>query len=345
MVFIEYRSTCYSSDGSIKYVFDVPAKGFHQSLHKKFKKGERKSGIESAFFNIPNREDNKPEYVLCLSSQAGCVYNCFICANMFDSFYGCLSLDEINEQMGMTLSRDGNLEKILSEDAVEYAFMAMGEPLYGNNVIKAIQKHEPYVADTRFSLSTIGAPGTIDRLTNSDLPYPIRLELSLHFPNDKLRRQWLIHDELFFKKDPELTISTMLDEAEKYAQKHPGKITLNYVLIDGINNMEHNIDEILKILEGRSDIFYVKVMWPNITSSSVFSWGETGSLKQSKRYSPNKFKERLQEKGIPATLFKSKGTDIAAGCGMMTTRFRGKRGIVHAEELRIPQADPSKLGF
>ena len=338
-VFIEYRSTCCSSDGSKKYVFDVPAKGVHQAIRK------RKVGIESAFFNIPNREDNKPEYVLCLSSQAGCVYNCRICANMFDSFYGCLSPDEINEQIGMTLSQDGNLEKILSKDAVEYALMAMGEPLYGNNVIKAIQKHKPYVADTKFSLSTVGAPGTIDRLTNSDLPYPVRLELSLHFPTDRTRREWLVYDEMFFKKDPELTISTMLDEAERYARKHHGKITLNYVLIDGINNMEHNTDEILKILEGRSDIFYVKVMKPNLTSSFVFSWGEIGCLKQSKHYPPKEFKERLQEKGIKATLFESKGTDIAAGCGMMTTRFRGKRGIVRAEEFFIPQANPSRLGF
>jgi 23S rRNA (adenine2503-C2)-methyltransferase len=338
---MKYRSTCYSEDGTIKYVFDVKAKGWHQQIANRFG-NLREVSIESAFIHLPERADGKPEYILCLSSQAGCVYRCLMCRNMFESFYGCLSPDEINEQIQLVLAQDNNLEKITSKGAVEYAFMAVGEPLYGANVIQAIRKHEKVVDDTRFALSTIGASGTIKRLTNANLPYPARLELSLHFSNDRVRNEWILPDEMFFGKKPRLSIEKMLEEAEEYAQKHPGKITLNYVLIDGINNMDQNISELWGLLRDKTDIFYVKVMWPNITSSFVFSWKKEHIPKT---YSPEEFRDRLSEAGIPATLFESKGTDIAAGCGMMSSRFGEKKGVITPEEMHIPQADPAKLGF
>ncbi len=217
---MKYRSTCHSEDGTIKYVFDVKAKGWHQQLAKKHG-NLREACIESAFIHLPDRADGKPEYILCLSSQAGCAYRCLMCRNTFESFYGCLSPREINEQIELILAQDDNLEKITSKGAVEYAFMAVGEPLYGANVIQAIRKHEKIVDDTRFALSTIGAPGTIKRLTDANLPYPVRLELSLHFPNDKVRNEWILADEMFFKTKPGLSIEKMLEEAEEYAQKHP----------------------------------------------------------------------------------------------------------------------------
>lgn len=337
---MEYRSTVYSKDGTIKYVFDIEKKGLLTPY-------KQTVGIESAFIQILGREDGKPEYVLCLSSQAGCVYKCMMCANMFSAFYGCLSPSEIEKQIELTLEQDDNLQKIRKKGTVEYAFMAMGEPLYGNNVISAIQKHQPRVDKTFFSLSTVGAKGTIDKLTRAELPFPVRLELSLHFSNDNERREWLKPDGWIFipGKWPELTISAMLKEAENYAQKHPGKVTLNYALIDGVNNMDKNIEELSDLLKGKEALFYVKVMMPNLTSSMVFSWARERGVNKIKRYSPREFGQRLVEAGIPATLFESKGTDIGAGCGMMTTRFNDHRGKISADELYISQADPAKLGF
>ncbi|MFH0837232.1 MAG: radical SAM protein [Candidatus Aenigmatarchaeota archaeon] len=338
---MKYRSTCYSDDGTIKYVFDTPIKGFNKTIG-----GSRDVGIESALIHIPRRDDDKPEYILCLSSQIGCVYRCHMCANMFSSFYGCLTPAEIEKQIKLTLSYDNNLEKIKSSGCVEYAFMAMGEPLYGHNVIMTIQEHKEHVPNTTFSLATAGALGTIDKLTDSYLPYPTRLELSLHFTDDTIRREWLEPDMWWFRKRPSLSISRMIEEAEKYVQKYPGKVTLNYTLIDGVNNMEHNIEELSKIIKGQTDVFYVKVMKPNMTSSFLFShkdeceWG-----RKSKRYNPNEFKDKLLEAGIPATLFESKGQDVSAGCGMMTTRVDGAKGILFARDIIIPQADYSKSGF
>lgn len=330
---MEYRATCPSSDGTTKYVFDLPVKGIHKSYKDKV-------SIESAFIHIEGRDVNKPEYILCLSSQAGCPYRCNMCANMFDSFYGCLTPDEINEQIKLTLEQDNNLKKIKARDSVEYAFMAMGEPLYGTNVIQAIQKHKPFVKNTKFALSTVGAKGTIDRLTKATLPFPTRLELSLHFPTDELRREWLQADYLFFKERPELNISSMLDEAERFLEKHPGKVTLNYTLIDGVNNMENNLDEIVELLKGREG-FYVKVMSPNLTSSLVYSRiGPKG-----KRFNVGSFSSALKELGVESTTFESKGRDAFAGCGMMTTQFRGSKGLVDPKELVIPEADFNRLGL
>ncbi len=332
---MKYRAKSYSEDNStIKYIFDVP---------KKIALGGKPKGlssIESVFMHIPGREDDKPEYVLCLSSQMGCIYSCLLCRNMMTSFDGFLSSKEINKQISLTLAQDENLKKVVSKGSVEYAFMAIGEPLYGGNVIKAIKDHEQLVEDTRFSLSTIGAKGTINKLTKSDMPYPVRLELSLHFSNDKLRNDWLFPKEMYLDHKVERDICTMLDEAEEYSQRHPGKVTLNYALIDGINNMDSNLSELADLVRGREDIFYVKVMKPNITSSFVFSWNED---KKKKTYSPEEFHKLLLERGIPSTLFESKGTDVWAGCGMMSNRFERKKGVI--KPYHIPQADPAKLGF
>ena len=330
---MKYRATCYSTDGTIKYMLDVPARDMISS------KGLEAS-IEAAFIPLPGREDGKSEYTLCLSSQIGCVYRCHMCKNMFASFYGALSSQQLNEQITLVLSLDKNLEKVVAAGSVEYAFMAMGEPLFGGSVIRAIQNHIPMVKDTRFALSTVGAEGTIRKLAAADLPFPVRIEVSLHFSDDATRVEWLEPNMWFFNARPVLRIAKTLAEAEEYAQKRPGKVTLNYALIDGINNMDRNVAEIARLLKGRESVFYVKVMRPNLTSSFVFSHREFDTPQT---YGPEAFAERLRQVGIPVTVFESKGQDITAGCGMMTVNFGGKRGVFTPEH--IPQADPSKLGY
>lgn len=337
---MNYRATTYSEDGTIKYILGVPIK-----LQNSSRRIE--TGVEAAFIHLPDRKDGKPEYVLCLSSQVGCFYDCRMCANAFSMFHRCLHPEELNEQIALVLGQDGNLEKIKKAGQVEYAFMAMGEPLFGASVVKAIQEHKRFVPDTRFSLSTVGAKGTIKRLANADLPYPVRLELSLHFSNDRLRNEWIRSDYIFRVKDPELNIEQMLREAEEYYQKHPGKVTLNYALIDGVNNMDENVSELLHLLRGqRKEIFYVKVMRPNLTSSLVYSARLLDTRLDAtsiKTYNPRDFRDKLLENGIEATLFESKGTDIYAGCGMMVARYSGEQGTFFVRP--IPEADASMIGF
>lgn len=294
--------TLYSLDGTAKYLLKVP--GAEQY-------------IEAAFIDVPSRQDSKPRYVLCLSSQLGCYYNCRMCANMFSSFLRNLSPNEINQQIQAVLEEDKNLEKVTGESSVEYAFMGIGEPLFGNNVIRAIQQHKPYVRDTQFSLSTVGSSGSIRRLGNANLPFPVRLELSLHFSNDALRNEWIRSDYLFRNQDTKLSIEEMLIEADEYLRKFGGKVTANYVIIDGVNNTPQNMVELINLFKDRKG-FYVKIMKPNHTSSFVESWKD--ELDVAETIFPEDFRESLQKAGIEATLFESKGQDIFAGCGMMRNR-------------------------
>jgi 23S rRNA (adenine2503-C2)-methyltransferase len=333
---MEYRGKYFSKDGSIKYLLDVKARSpfIPTDIHT--------LSIESAFIPLKSRKEDKPENVLCLSSQIGCAYKCYICANSRATFYRCLTPKEINEQISLTLQQDNNLDRVKKSGRVEYAFMAIGEPLYGNNVIHAIQQHDAFVPGTFFSLSTIGAEGYVKRLSQANLPYPVRLELSLHFPNDKLRNWWMPHDMLFgFNKTPVRNIETMLNEAEEYSKKHPGKVTLNYTMIDGINNTDESLDQLSKLLKNRKGIFYVKLMRPNLTSSMVYSWKEEEGV--SRTYNPKQFKNLLEQLGIEVTTFESKGQDILAGCGMMTTRFDTARGVL--QQPHVPEAKQELIGF
>jgi len=333
---MKYRAKTFSTDGTIKYLFDVVGTDILSGR-------KREVSIESAFIDLPDRKDGKPRYILCLSSQKGCVYACLMCANMREGYYGNLTASELNEQIGLILEQDGNLEKILQAGSVEYAFMGHGEPLFGNQVIKAIIEHEGKVKDTRFALSTLGIPGTIRKLTKHELPYSLRLELFLHFSNDKLRNKWLVQNS-FVNQLPELNIKQALDEAEEFMEKFGGKVTLNYTPIDRINNTDNNLQEIASLLEGRTR-FYVKVMKPNLTSSLVYSWKgrSPGCSKDTRTHKVREFKEQLEKLGIEATCFESKGTDIFAGCGMMRVRFRGEKGVFVTES--IPEANPAKVGL
>ncbi len=334
---MKYRAKVYSGDKIIKYLLDVKASDFFDQ--------PKDVSIEGAFIDIPDRAQGKPRYALCLSAQVGCIFSCMMCKNMFDGFYRNLTSKELNKQIDIILQHDGNLEKIVAEGAVEYAFMAVGEPLYAGTLATAIKEHKKKVEDTKFALSSIGLPGTIRRFSKNDFPYPVRLELSLHFSNDSLRNQWMVKDP-YVKQLPTLNIHSMLDEAQEFMERHPGKVTINHMLIDGINNMDKNLDELTNLLKGKKG-FYVKVMWPNLSSAMVFSWKghSPGCPKGTKTYSPPEFKEKLIEKGIEATCFESGGGDVGAGCGMLRLRSGAGKGILSPDLFKIPQADPKKLGF
>jgi 23S rRNA (adenine2503-C2)-methyltransferase len=328
---MEYQAKAISEDGTIKYILSVP-----------LKKKNLEATIEAAFIHLPKRTDNKPEYVLCLSSSIGCPYRCLICANTMQShllFEKLLSPNEIEEEIDLILSQDNNYDKIKKTQKIEIAFMGIGEPLYGNNVIRAIQEHKSKVKDTRFVISSIGAQGTIDKLTNSEIQYPIRLELSLHFPNDYLRRNWIVPGLFSFDKEPVLSIENMLDEAERFYKKHKEKIALNYMLIDGLNNLDGSLIQLKNLLNKREKIFYVKVMLPSCTSSLVYSWKEKGQ----KTYQPEEFRQKLKDTGIQATYFKSRGSDVLAGCGMFASRYKNVKGFVHTR--LPPEAKVKEMGF
>ena len=309
-----------SKDGTIKYAFEVPVT---QNLVSSFPR--RKEKIEATFLEIPDRDDSKPKYVLCLSSMVGCMFQCGHCANQFNGFFRVLTPNEINEQIKLVLEQDGNLGKVREEGVVEHAFMGMGEPLYCNNVIKAIQNHKPFVQDTRFTISTIGAKRYIDKLTRENFPFQVRLNLSLHFPTDETRRQW-IHPNTLSTYRPELTISRALDDAARFMAKHPGKVALNYALIDRLNNSEQDAQEIAKILKGRKG-FYIKVMEVNQTSALTGSWrNERGAFgldfdKRGPFYeTPEEFRDALKKYGVEAKTFRSRGKDIDAACGKIALR-------------------------
>jgi len=311
-----------SGDGTFKYVFQVPVQ---RDLVMSLPEGSTRN-VEAAFLDMGRRKDAKPRYVLCLSSMVGCNYCCNMCRNMFSSFYRCIGAEEIEEQIDGVLKQDGNLDKIKREGSVEHAFMGIGEPLFGYNVTRAMERHKPYVADTRFAVSTLGAVGYIPKLSRADIKLPVRLEISLHFSNDRLRQEWIQPKSLAeFRDKPELVIAKTLWEAEQFMQKHPGKVTLNYALIDGLNNSEKDVEQIDRLLGGRKG-FYVKVMEANHTSGFTASWRDDSNpfgldMKKRKPFheTPEAFRDALLKHGVEATVFRSKGKDVRAGCGMMVS--------------------------
>lgn len=251
----------------------------------------------------------------CVSSQVGCPVGCKFCASGLEGVKGNLSAGQIVEQifrLNVILSPRG-------ERVTNVVFMGMGEPLSNYaNVMTAIRiLHDPAgfnIGGRRITVSTVGVPPKMRELAHEELP--LNLAISLHAPSEALRRELIPWAEHF-------AIGEILDAARYYFAQTGREITLEYILLAGVNDRPEHARELAKV---------ARTLRANV---NLIRYNEVASLPFKRPVADDvvTFQEILRNNGVNAHVRKSRGRDIDAACGQLRRKEQQRAALV---ELGVP---------
>jgi 23S rRNA (adenine2503-C2)-methyltransferase len=236
----------------------------------------------------------------CLSTQVGCKFGCAFCASGLHGFRRNLAPSEI---VGQAL----HLTKAMGVEVTNYVFMGMGEPFDNfDNLAKALRiMNAPEglgVAARRLTVSTAGHIPGIERLKKLDLQ--VNLSLSLHAATDRLRSRLMPINKTY-------PLNRLVEACEDYARSGGRMITLEYILIKGVNDSLGDADG----LAGIARRLRAKV---NLIAYSPVAGL---SFETPPEAEVTRFKRWLEERKVRVTRRLSKGQDIFAACGQLAGRL------------------------
>jgi 23S rRNA (adenine2503-C2)-methyltransferase len=240
---------------------------------------------------------------ICISTQVGCGMGCVFCASGLEGVTRNLSTGEIVEQMlrlQLLLAPDERLSHIV--------VMGMGEPLANLDALlpalgEASREDGLGISHRRITISTVGLPKAMRRLADRDPRY--RLAVSLHAPNDELRRQIVPVSE-------KIPLAEILAEADYYFERSGRRLTFEYVLLAGLNDSPMHAKELAELLAGRTAI--VNVIPYNPVSGLPYQT-PSGAAQRS-------FQRVLEQRGVSVRFRHRKGDAIDAACGQLRRRSR-----------------------
>src|SRR6185312_3356580 len=182
-------------------------------------------------------------------------------------------------------------------------FMGMGEPMANYaNVMAAIRVlHDPdcfNIGARRITISTVGVPSRMRELAAEELP--LNLAISLHAPNESLRKELIPWAEHFALDD-------ILSAARHYFDRTGREVTLEYILLSGVNDQPEHARELAKVC---------KTLRANV---NLIRYNEVAALPFIRPKSDDvlRFQEVLRSNGVNAHVRKSRGRDIDAACGQL----------------------------
>ena len=246
----------------------------------------------------------KKRMTLCISSQAGCALQCTFCATGAQGFEKNLSDAEIIGQLWLANFYDSSSPLISN-----VVFMGMGEPLLNvENVLSSIDlmlhQNAYGLSKRRITLSTSGIVPEINKLAERT---DVSLAISLHAANNILR------DEIvpINKKYP---LNDLLDACKQYLKNQSKRktITIEYILIDGINDSIEHAKDLVKILKGL----------PCKINLIPFNPFEGCDYMRSKEDTIKDFKNFLVKKGFITTLRITRGDAIDGACGQLVGNLK-----------------------
>jgi 23S rRNA (adenine2503-C2)-methyltransferase len=247
----------------------------------------------------------------CVSSQVGCPVGCKFCASGIGGVKGNLTAGQIVEQVFRlnTFLRD---DKDSVGRITNIVFMGMGEPMSNYaNVMQAIRiLHDPgcfNIGARRITISTVGVPAKMRELANENLP--INLAISLHAPNEPLRKQLIPWAEHF-------ALDEILEAGRYYFEQTGREITLEYILLAGVNDQPEHARELAKVC---------KTMRANV---NLIRYNEVEGLGFGRPVARVvvQFQEILRKAGVNAHVRKSRGRDIDAACGQLRREANKAKG-------------------
>lgn len=261
----------------------------------------------------------------CISSQIGCPVGCRFCASGLGGLDGNLSAGRIVEQVWLLQKLMRDEEAAASPASVattpsaparkpprisNVVFMGMGEPLANfaavTRAIRIMNSAWGFnISARKITISTVGLPQAIERLA-SEFDLPVTLALSLHAPNDLIRRDlipWANYT----------TIADLLASCQKWFEKTGREITLEYTLLRGVNDRPEHAAELAAL---------AKSLRANI---NLIRYNEVEGLPFKRPLDDfvREFQELLRARGINVHIRASRGRDIKAACGQLRHETAG----------------------
>ena len=279
--------------------------------------------VESVLMRYPGRSGSLGRTTICISSQAGCAVGCPFCATGQAGFGRQLTPAEIVDQVlhwhrAPWLALGEQWAPGTGGGHYNIVFMGMGEPLNNTDrVFAAIGLlNDPArlgIGARHITVSTSGVVPGIDRMID-ELPQ-VNLAISLHAPDDDLR------DELvpINRKWP---VGEVLAAGRRFAARTRRRVSLEYVLIDGLNDRADQAQRLAEHAAGW--LSHVNLIPLNPTPGSRWSGTAPEGI--------DRFVEVLRASGIPVTVRDTRGREIDAACGQLHAQLAGRRLPVSAIE-------------
>lgn len=252
--------------------------------------------------------NSKGNWTGCISSQVGCAMACDFCATGTMGFIRDLSQDEIVDQVRFWRAFIVR-EKIVGSLS-NIVMMGMGEPLNNyENVKNALRTYvdDMEIGRTKITLSTVGVKRGMESILNDPEWPDVRVAISLHYADQQKRKE---HMPVANQRSIEELHDWCLRYLKKYGnRKH--HITFEYLMLEGKNDGEADIQALLKFLKGL-DRFKL----------NLIPWNVVGNLQYNRasRERTEQFQAALQKHGIVCTIRKSLGIEIDAGCGQLAVK-------------------------
>ncbi|MBQ7157518.1 MAG: 23S rRNA (adenine(2503)-C(2))-methyltransferase RlmN [Bacteroidaceae bacterium] len=233
---------------------------------------------------------------LCVSCQVGCKMNCLFCQTGKQGFAAQLTTADILNQIYSVEN---------SDKLTNVVYMGQGEPFDNlDNVMKSL---DILTADygwawspKRITVSTVGLKKNLQYyLDNSDC----HLAVSLHSPIHEQRMQLMPAEKQF-------AIADIVELLKQYDWSHQRRITFEYILFGGINDSPLHAKELARLLRGLECRVNL-IRWHKIPDV------ELNEVEKSRMVS---FRDYLNNHGITCTIRASRGQDIYAACGLLSTK-------------------------
>ncbi len=245
--------------------------------------------VESAY--IPDGD----RATLCVSSQAGCRMGCRFCATGRQGLRHSLSAADILNQIVSLPERDR---------LTNLVFMGMGEPL--DNIDEVLRALDVLTSDwgmgwspTRITVSTCGLCSTLPRLLDSS---SVHVAVSLHNPFAEERAEIMPVEKAFPIRD-------VVDILRRYDFSHQRRVSFEYIVLEGLNDSPRHVKELCRLLNGIKCRINL-IRFHRIPDSPYFSPSEQRM---------REFRDALTARGIQTTIRRSRGEDIKAACGLLST--------------------------
>lgn len=252
-----------------------------------------KNIVEAVFMEYKDRS------TICISSQVGCRMGCSFCASTKNGLKRNMTSSELIEEVYL-------LERI-NAPISNIVIMGIGEPLDNFSNIK---KFIEIITDPKgrnlshrsITLSTSGLAPKIKKLADTGLD--VNLALSLHYADDKKRAVYMPIAKRY-------SIKEIIDATDYYFDKTGRRVSFEYVVIDGVNNLNEDVENLHDLLFGKN--VHINLIPLNPIEEFDHKKPNNKVLED--------FKNKLIKRGLNATIRRSMGSDIDASCGQLRNNY------------------------